>query len=103
MLWTIAVILLVLWLVGWLGLHLLGGAIHILVILAVIAVVMALVERLVAPKYTAMAAVLGLIAGVALVVVERATRRCQQPCRVKHVIESIAQRQERVARERHAS
>ena len=45
MLYTIAVILLVLWLVGWLGFHLLGGFIHILVILAVIAVIMALVKK----------------------------------------------------------
>ena len=44
MLWTIAVILLVLWLIGWLGFHILGGAIHILVILAVIFVVVALVR-----------------------------------------------------------
>lgn len=44
MLWTIAVILLVLWLIGWLGLHLLGGAIHILVILAVIVIVLQLVR-----------------------------------------------------------
>ena len=44
MLWTIVVILLVLWLVGWLGLHLLGAAIHILVILAIIFAVVALVR-----------------------------------------------------------
>lgn len=44
MLWTIAVILLVLWLVGWLGLHLLGGAIHILLLLAIICVVLAVVR-----------------------------------------------------------
>ncbi|MBA3651034.1 MAG: lmo0937 family membrane protein [Chthoniobacterales bacterium] len=44
MLWTIAVILFVLWLIGWLGFHLLGGFIHILVILAVIAIVVQLVK-----------------------------------------------------------
>ncbi|MGB8340571.1 MAG: lmo0937 family membrane protein [Chthoniobacterales bacterium] len=44
MLWTIVVILLVLWLIGWLGLHLLGAAIHILVILAIIFAVVALVR-----------------------------------------------------------
>ena len=44
MLWTIAVILLVLWLIGWLGLHLLGGFIHILVILAIIVIVVQLVK-----------------------------------------------------------
>lgn len=45
MLYTIAVILLVLWLVGWLGFHLLGAAIHILIVLAVICVVLALVRK----------------------------------------------------------
>lgn len=44
MLYTIAIILLVLWLIGWLGFHLLGGFIHILVILAVIALVVALLK-----------------------------------------------------------
>ncbi len=45
MLYTIAVILLVLWLIGWLGFHLLGAAIHILIVLAVICVVLALVRK----------------------------------------------------------
>ncbi len=45
MLYTIAVILVVLWLIGWLGFHLLGGFIHILVVLAVIAVIVALVKK----------------------------------------------------------
>lgn len=45
MLYTIAIVLLVLWLIGWLGFHLLGGFIHILVILAVIAIVIALVKK----------------------------------------------------------
>ena len=45
MLYTIAVILLVLWLVGWLGFNLLGGAIHLLVVLAVIAVVVGLLKK----------------------------------------------------------
>ncbi len=44
MLYTIAVILLVLWLIGWLGFHLLGGFIHILIIIAVILVVLQLVK-----------------------------------------------------------
>ncbi len=44
MLWTIAVVLLVLWLIGWIGFHVLGGFIHILVILAVICVIIALVN-----------------------------------------------------------
>lgn len=46
MLWTIAIILFVLWLIGWLGFHLLGTAIHFLVILAIICVVLALVTGL---------------------------------------------------------
>lgn len=44
MLWTIAVILLVLWLIGWLGFHILGAFIHILVILAVIFFILALMR-----------------------------------------------------------
>jgi uncharacterized protein DUF5670 len=46
MLWYIAIILLVLWLVGWLGLHILGAAIHILVIVALVFFVLALVKGL---------------------------------------------------------
>jgi uncharacterized membrane protein (DUF485 family) len=46
MLWYIIVILLVLWLVGFLGLHLLGAAIHILLIVAIILFVVALVKGL---------------------------------------------------------
>ncbi len=44
MLYTIAVILLILWLVGWLGFHLLGGFIHLLVIVAVIFIILQLVK-----------------------------------------------------------
>jgi hypothetical protein len=36
MLWTIFVILLVLWLLGWVGFHLLGAYIHIVLVLALI-------------------------------------------------------------------
>jgi hypothetical protein len=36
MLWTIFVILLVLWLLGWIGFHLLGAYIHIVLLLALI-------------------------------------------------------------------
>ena len=36
MLWTIFVILLVLWLLGWIGFHALGAYIHILLVLALI-------------------------------------------------------------------
>ncbi|HEX3817604.1 MAG TPA: lmo0937 family membrane protein [Chthoniobacterales bacterium] len=44
MLYTAAVILFVLWLVGWLGLHLLGGAIHICLLLAIICFVSAIIR-----------------------------------------------------------
>lgn len=43
MLWTIAVILLVLWALG-LGLHVAGGLIHILLVVAVIVVVVRLIQ-----------------------------------------------------------
>lgn len=36
MLWTIFVILLVLWLLGWVGFHVLGAYVHILLVLALI-------------------------------------------------------------------
>jgi Flp pilus assembly protein TadB len=36
MLWTIFVILLVLWLLGWVGFHVLGAYIHIVLVLALI-------------------------------------------------------------------
>ena len=45
MFWTIAVILLVLWVACWLVFHVLTGAVHILVILAIIFVVVAVVKR----------------------------------------------------------
>ena len=45
MLWTIAVILLVLWLIGWIGFHVLGAAIHVLVVIAVIFIILALVKK----------------------------------------------------------
>jgi hypothetical protein len=35
-LWAIVIVLLVLWLIGWLALHIGGGLIHILIIIAVI-------------------------------------------------------------------
>lgn len=43
MLWTIAVILLVLWLFG-LGFHIAGGLIHLLLVVAVIVVVVQLIS-----------------------------------------------------------
>ena len=36
MLWTIFVILLVLWLLGWIGVHALGAYIHIVLVLALV-------------------------------------------------------------------
>lgn len=42
MLWTIFVILLVMWLLGWVGFHLLGAYIHILLILALVVLVVQL-------------------------------------------------------------
>ena len=43
MLWTIAVILLILWLLGFIGFHVLGSYIHILLIIAVIVVLFELI------------------------------------------------------------
>ncbi len=39
MLWTITIILLVLWLVGFIGFHALGAWIHILLVLAIIVLI----------------------------------------------------------------
>ncbi len=44
MLWTIAVILIVLWLLGMVSSYSLGGFIHILLILAVVAVLVRLIQ-----------------------------------------------------------
>lgn len=44
MLWTIAVILLVLWALGFFTAHAFGGLIHVLIVLAVIAVVLEVVR-----------------------------------------------------------
>ncbi|MBK6299291.1 MAG: lmo0937 family membrane protein [Sphingomonadales bacterium] len=38
MLWTIASILIILWLVGFLGFHIAGGLIHLLLVVAVVVV-----------------------------------------------------------------
>ena len=43
---TIAIILLVLWLIGWVGFHILGAAIHVVLVLAIIVVAIALVKGL---------------------------------------------------------
>jgi hypothetical protein len=45
MLWTICVILLVLWMLGVVSAYTMGGFIHILLVLAVVAVVMQLINR----------------------------------------------------------
>jgi hypothetical protein len=44
MLWTIAVILLVLWLLGVVSSYTLGGFIHVLLLLAIIAVLVRLIQ-----------------------------------------------------------
>ena len=44
MLWTIAVILLVLWGLGWVTSYTIGGYIHILLVVAVIVVVVRLIQ-----------------------------------------------------------
>jgi hypothetical protein len=44
MLWTIAVLLLILWLLGMVSSYTLGGFIHILLVLAVIAVLIRLIQ-----------------------------------------------------------
>lgn len=43
MLWTIAGILVLMWLLGFVGFHLAGGLIHILLVIAVIVIVMQLI------------------------------------------------------------
>jgi hypothetical protein len=44
MLWTIAVVLIVLWLLGMVSAYTLGGFIHLLLVLAVVAVVINLIQ-----------------------------------------------------------
>jgi hypothetical protein len=44
MLWTIAVLLLILWLLGMVSSYTLGGFIHILLVLAVVAVLIRLIQ-----------------------------------------------------------
>ena len=44
MLWTIAVLLLILWMLGMVSSYTLGGFIHILLVLAVIAVLIRLIQ-----------------------------------------------------------
>lgn len=44
MLWTIAVVLLILWLVGMVSSYTLGGFIHILLVLAIVAVLVRVIQ-----------------------------------------------------------
>lgn len=44
MLWTLAVILLVLWLIGLVTAHTLGGFIHVLLVLAIVAVLIRVIQ-----------------------------------------------------------
>jgi len=44
MLWTIAIILLVLWLLGMVSSYTMGGFLHILIVLAVVAVLIRLIQ-----------------------------------------------------------
>ncbi|HMQ78778.1 MAG TPA: lmo0937 family membrane protein [Ignavibacteria bacterium] len=44
MLWTIAIILLVLWLLGMVSSYTMGGFIHILIVLAIVAVLIRLIQ-----------------------------------------------------------
>ncbi len=44
MLWTIAIILLVLWLLGMVSSYTMGGFIHILIVLAIVAVLVRLIQ-----------------------------------------------------------
>lgn len=43
MLWTIFVILLILWLIGWIGFHVIGWYIHLLLIAAVVVLLIRLI------------------------------------------------------------
>ncbi|MDD3306546.1 MAG: lmo0937 family membrane protein [Acetobacterium sp.] len=45
MLWTVAIVLVVLWLLGFLTSYTFGGLIHILLVLAVIVIVINLIRR----------------------------------------------------------
>ncbi|HEV2134674.1 MAG TPA: lmo0937 family membrane protein [Terracidiphilus sp.] len=44
MLWTIFVILLILWLIGWIGFHVIGWYIHLLLVAALIVLIIRLVS-----------------------------------------------------------
>lgn len=44
MLWTIFVILLILWLLGWIGFHVIGWYIHLLLVAAVVVLLIQLIS-----------------------------------------------------------
>lgn len=44
MLWTIFLILIVLWLIGWIGFHVIGWYIHLLLVAAVIVLIFRLLQ-----------------------------------------------------------
>jgi hypothetical protein len=44
MLWTIAVVLLILWLLGFFAFHLAGGLIHLLLVIAIIVVLVRVIQ-----------------------------------------------------------
>lgn len=44
MLWTIFVILLIAWLIGWIGFHVVGWYIHLLLVAAVIVLIIRLIQ-----------------------------------------------------------
>ena len=43
MLWTVFVVLLILWLLGFIGFHVLGAYIHVLLLVAVVVLILALI------------------------------------------------------------
>ncbi|MGH8163284.1 MAG: DUF5670 family protein [Rhodanobacteraceae bacterium] len=45
MLYTVGILLLVVWLIAWLALHLLGSAVHLVLLLAIVCLVLAFVRR----------------------------------------------------------
>jgi hypothetical protein len=44
MLETLAAILIILWLLGWLGFHILGGFIHVLLVIAIIVILVRIIR-----------------------------------------------------------
>ncbi len=44
MLWTIGVILLILWLLGWITSHTFGGVIHVLLVIALVVIIIRVIQ-----------------------------------------------------------